>query len=89
MMASEKHIRREVQQALEGLPADRIAEVLDFVLFLKERCVEEESQGTADPDSEMLTVQTMPASHLDRLTGLVEWGGDAFNDSERLYGDDL
>jgi hypothetical protein len=26
-----------------------------------------------------------PASSLDRLTGLVAWGGDALADAERLY----
>jgi hypothetical protein len=87
MTALEKQIKRKVEQALEELPADKMAEVLDFVLFLKNRCGEEEFQGTANRDSGMLTVQTMPASHLDRLTGLVEWGGDAFTDSERLYND--
>jgi hypothetical protein len=33
--------------------------------------------------------EVIPASHLGTLTGLVEWGGDAFADSERLYDDNL
>lgn len=89
MTALEKQIKRKVEQALEDLPADKMAEVLDFVLFLQKRCGEgeEKFQGAANRDSRMVTVQTMPPSHLDRLTGLVEWGGDALADSERLYDD--
>ena len=35
-----------------------------------------------------LVLRTVPASHLDRLVGLVAWGGDAVADAERLYDDD-
>jgi len=89
MTALEQQIKRKVEQALEELPADKMAEVLDFVLFLKKRYGEEELQLKTNRDSTMLRVRTNPASHLDRLTGLVEWGGDAFADSERLYDENL
>jgi len=89
MTALGQQIKRRVEQALEELPADKMAEVLDFVLFLKKRCGEEELQLETNLDSGMLRVRTVPPSHLDRLTGLVEWGGDAFADSERLYDDNL
>lgn len=85
MTAIEQKIKRELDHALKALPADKMAEVLDFVIFLKKRCIEEQIQVTAHKDSGMFSVRVMPASHLDRLTGMVEWGGNAFDDSERLY----
>lgn len=88
-MATEQQMKKKVEQALEALPADKIAEVLDFVLFLKNQSHEEASEAIEGEDSRRFPVRTMPVSHLDRLTGLVEWGGDAFADSERLYDDNL
>jgi len=32
-------------------------------------------------------LQTVPAAELDKLTGLISVGGDALQDSERLYDD--
>jgi hypothetical protein len=76
MTVSEQQIKREVEEALRELPEDKMGEVLDFILFLKKRY-------------DTSPLHTMPASHLDHLTGLVEWGGDAFGDSERFYDDSL
>jgi len=50
-------------------------EILDFVVFLRTRKVQEDHSF----------VPSLPASTLDHLTGLVAWGGDALVDSERLY----
>jgi hypothetical protein len=33
------------------------------------------------------TLRTVPATELDKLTGLIAVGGDALEDSERLYDD--
>jgi hypothetical protein len=33
------------------------------------------------------TLRTVPAAELDKLTGLIAVGGDALEDSERLYED--
>jgi len=65
-------LKERVKEELDTLPPGRWREVLDFVRFLKRR----PRPGT---------VQTLPASSLDQLTGLVDWGGDALTDSERLY----
>jgi hypothetical protein len=89
MTVREQQIKREVEQALRQLPAHKMAEVLDFVLFLKKRCAEERSPGGTHKKPSTLTLHTMSASHLDRLTALVEWGGDALTDAERLYDDSL
>lgn len=90
MTLSTEQIKREVEQALSDLPVDKMGEVLDFVLFLKKRCTEGELRNTSDRDSPPCSVlRSMPASHLDHLTGLVEWGGDALTDSERIYDDSL
>jgi len=88
-MAISKHqIKQAVERALDELPAEKGAEVLDFVLFLKARWMQEAAQGTAAPEPTRLILRTVPASHLDRLTGLVAWGGDAVADAEHLYDDD-
>lgn len=87
-MAISKHqIKQAVERALEELPAEKVAEVLDFVLFLKARWMQEAAQRVAAPEPTRLVLRTVPASHLDRLTGLVAWGGDAVADAERLYDD--
>jgi hypothetical protein len=87
MEVLEQEIKREVEEALKELPADKMAELLDFVLFLKKRYAEERGQAATDRERMTLHPRTVSASHLDQLTGIVEWGGDALTDSERLYDD--
>jgi hypothetical protein len=89
MSVLEQEIKREVEEALKELPLDKMGEVLDFILFLKERHTEGDLQEASERDAAISPLRTMPASHLDQLTGLVEWGGDAFADSERVYDDSL
>lgn len=89
MAISKQQIKQTVEQALDELPAEKAAEVLDFVLFLRARWIQEVAQGPAALEPPRLILRTMPASHLDRLVGLVAWGGDAVADAERLYDDDL
>ena len=72
-------IKDVVINALGDLPADYLNEVLDFVLFLKQR-----RQVDLLP-LRKLTVHSTPAAQLDGLVGLVAWGGDALADTERLY----
>lgn len=74
---SKHQIKQAVERALEELPAEKMAEVLDFVLFLRARWAEEGARGAAVPEPSRLILHTVPASHLDRLTGLVAGGGDA------------
>ena len=72
-------IKDVVINALADLPADHLNEVLDFVLFLKQRRL-------VDPHSlQKFAVHSTPASQLNGLVGLVAWGGDALADTERLY----
>ncbi len=61
--------------------------LLDFALFLKARWTEKGASKATPQESTKLILHTLPASHLDRLTGLVSWGGDAVADAERLYDD--
>lgn len=82
-MVSEHNLKQAVLQTLDELPREKIVEVLDFVRFLK-------TQGVSAIDTQETTnliVRTFPASHLDSLTGLVAWGGDAVVDAECLYDD--
>lgn len=76
MGVAELEIKERVLQELEKLPPEKLGEVLDFVVFLKNRTTREETH---------IPVRFLPASHLDGLVGLVAWGGDALADSERLY----
>ena len=65
------NLKQQLMRELDGLPPDKLMEVLDFVVFLRTRKVP--------------FIPSLPASSLDRLTGLVAWGGDALADTERLY----
>ena len=68
-MATFGNLKEQLMRELDKLPSDKLVEVLDFVSFLRTRKV----------------IPSLPASSLDRLTGLVAWGGDALADTERLY----
>jgi hypothetical protein len=82
-------IKEAVRHTLDELPAEKLGEVLDFVLFLKEReAAKDRPSGQAQPPTTLI-LHTLPASHLHALTGLVAWGGDAIADSERLYNGDI
>jgi 3-dehydroquinate synthetase len=87
MTSSTWQIKEAVQRVLDDLPAEKIEEVLDFALFLKARWTAQGESKTTVPESTALILHTLPAAHLDRLTGLVAWGGDAVADAERLYDD--
>jgi len=76
MALVDHNLKQQVKKELETLPSGRWREVLDFVRFLKDRSARE-------------GVRTLPAAHLDQLTGLVAWGGDALVDTERLYDESL
>lgn len=76
MALVDHNLKQQVKRELETLPPSRWREVLDFVRFLKDHPAWE-------------GVRTLPASHLDQLTGLVAWGGDALVDTERLYDESL
>jgi hypothetical protein len=65
------NLKQQLMKELDGLPPDKLSEVLDFVAFLRTRRVP--------------FVPSLPASSLDHLTGLVAWGGDALADTERHY----
>jgi hypothetical protein len=78
-MLAESTLKDAVLQALDDLPQERMAEVLDFALFLKTR---QKDRSVVSP---VLRLPSVPASQLKPLIGLVAWGGDAVEDSERLY----
>lgn len=71
--------RDAILKTLDELPSEQVAEVLDFVLFLKQRA----QAGRQEPQRQV--VKAVPAGHLDAVVGFVEWGGDALVDTERLY----
>lgn len=89
MAISKEQIKRAVERTLDELPAEKVGEVLDFAQFLKARWNQEAAQGVAVPEPTRLILRTVPVSHLDRLVGLVAWGGEAVADAERLYDDNF
>lgn len=79
MNVTANSLKEAIIRVLEELPSERVTEVLDFTLFLKQR-----SQAEDQP-SQRLVFKAIPADRLDPLVGLVSWGGDALADTERLY----
>ena len=79
MYEEKGRLKEATLRILDELPHERIVEVFDFALFVKER---EAKRGMT---VHRPTVQVIPASQLDALVGLVSWGGDAVVDTERLY----
>ena len=65
------NLKQQLMRELDELPADKLAEVLDFVEFLRTRKVP--------------LVPSLPVSFLDNVTGLVAWGGNALVDTEGFY----
>ena len=79
MVAPDVTTKQAIVKLLDELPSDKLVEVLDFVQFLKER--QREQGGMAS----RIEVKAVPASHLKSLLGLISIGGDALEDTERLY----
>jgi len=71
MAAGGVNLKQQLMKELDELPPGKLTEVLDFVIFLRAR--------------KTPFIPSLSASSLDRLTGLVAWGGDALVDTERLY----
>lgn len=71
--------KENVINALDELPGDRLGEVFDFVMFLKQRKQAEPGVST------MPVLKAAPVQQLKELIGLVAWGGDAVADTEQLY----
>ena len=72
-------IKDSLLEVLDSLPLDRQAEVLDFALYLRQKTAVEPKAASR------IVLRTVPASHLKSLLGLVAIGGDAVEDTERLY----
>jgi hypothetical protein len=65
-------LKNDVINVLDQLPQERLAEVLDFALFVKSRAQNNASQRTV-------------AENVDALPGVVARSVDAVEDVERLY----
>jgi len=65
-------LKDDVINVLNQLPQDRLAEVLDFALFVKSRAGDRVSQRAV-------------AENAEALTGMVARGVDVVEDVERLY----
>ena len=65
-------LKDDVMNVLDQLPQERLAEVLDFALFVKSR-----AQNSAS--------QRVVSENVDVLTDVVSHSVDAIEDVERLY----
>ena len=72
-------VKDSLLEVLDSLPPERQAEVLDFALYLKQKATVEPKAASG------IVLRTAPASHLKSLLGLISIGGDALEDTERLY----
>ncbi len=87
MAGPTQYAKEAIQRVLDDLPAEKIEEVLEFALFLKARRSTHEASTAMALEAPQRPLHALSAAHLDRLTGLVTWGGNALADSERLYDD--
>ena len=71
--------KENIINALDELPGERLVEVFNFVMFIKQR---KQAQPGASP---IPVLRATPIQQLKKLVGLVSWGGDAMVDTERLY----
>ncbi len=79
MAVSETSYKEALIKIIDELPSEKVSEILDFATFLRER-------SKTDPlDQYGVIVKTVPAEHYKALSGIVKWGGDALEDTERLY----
>ena len=79
MSVNEVETKQKITKVLDELPAEKMAEILDFATFIKQRF---QSPSRA---VHRIAIKTVPATRLRSLAGIVAWGGDAITDTERLY----
>jgi hypothetical protein len=65
-------LKDDVMNILDQLPQERLAEVLDFALFVKSRAGNDVSQPVV-------------AENVDALSGIIAQSVDVLEDVERLY----
>lgn len=68
--------RETLNRILDHLPEKKLIEVINFARFIKEP----ENDVPHAP-----VIISVPAKELEGLTGIVNWGGDAVDDTERLF----
>jgi alpha-D-ribose 1-methylphosphonate 5-triphosphate diphosphatase PhnM len=71
--------RDKIIQALDDLSDNRLDEVFNFVMLIKHsdlRKVQDEKENN---------VKVISVEELISLSGLIDFGGDALEDTEKLY----
>jgi hypothetical protein len=71
--------RETLDKLLDDLPEEKVLELIDFASFLRDKL----KNTSCDPHR--IFVKAMPVEQLQMLSGTVAWGGDALDDTERLY----
>ncbi len=79
MQFSQSTDREALIKIIDDLPEEKLAVVLDFASYIRERLTPE------DAKSGKQNLKTVPATQLESLVGIVALGGDALKDAERLY----
>lgn len=66
-------------QIIDELPKDKVEEIIDFAYFIRQRA------KTENDEQKQTEKEAISLDEVMGLAGIVGWGGDALEDSERLY----
>jgi len=78
-MLASVEMKASLMKVVDELPSAQVAEVLDFAMYLRERA-RPKLEPSLKPE-----VKDVPIESLRALVGLVSWGGDALEDTEKCY----
>jgi len=65
-----------LNKILDNLPEKKVFEIISFAMFIKEH---------SNDETHIPLIRAIPATELNGLIGIVNWGGDAVDDTERLF----
>jgi len=65
-----------LNKILDNLPEKKVVEIISFAMFIKEH---------RNDETHVPLIRAIPAKELNGLIGIVNWGGDAVDDTERLF----
>jgi hypothetical protein len=73
-------IKEHVVRVVNALPPDKLSELLDYAISLQ-------SGKKGKPTRKAKAgIPLVPARRLFEAAGLVDWGGNALKDTERVFG---
>ena len=82
MQEAQVSVKESLVKIIDEMPEDKIAEALDFALFLNSKKKKEE---TSLDSRRHIELKTGSIESLQRLAGIVDWEGDAVVDGENYW----